>query len=63
MLLKQNTTEEDEGLKIIAVILSWGIFGASVEWRRNGMNVPPEEYIKSAIPYLMSGINLGLKTN
>ncbi len=58
MLLKQKTTEEDEALKTIAVILSWGIYGASVEWKRNSMKVPPEEFIKSAIPYLMSGINL-----
>ena len=57
MLLKQNTTEEDEALKITAVILSWGIYGASVEWRRNSKQIPPEEFIKSAIPYILFGIN------
>ncbi|MFJ8236770.1 TetR/AcrR family transcriptional regulator [Ureibacillus sp. NPDC094379] len=56
MLLKQNATKEDEALKTVAVILSWGIYGASIEWRRIGMTVPPEEFIKSAIPYLMNGI-------
>ncbi|MBS4175083.1 TetR/AcrR family transcriptional regulator [Bacillus sp. FJAT-49736] len=55
MLLKQNATEEDEALKLTAVILSWGIYGASVEWRRNEKKVPPEEFIQSAIPYIMSG--------
>lgn len=59
MLLKQKRTEEDEALKITAVILSWGIYGASVEWKRNSKNVPPEEFIKSAIPYIISGIDFG----
>lgn len=59
MLLKQNATEEDQALKITAVILSWGIYGASVEWRRIGKNVAPEEYIKLAIPSIMSGIHFG----
>ena len=57
MLLKQNNTEEDEGLKIASVILSWGIYGASVEWRRNSKKMPPEEFIKLSIPYIISGIN------
>jgi AcrR family transcriptional regulator len=61
MLLKQNRTEEDEALKITAVILSWGIYGASVEWKRNTNNIPPEEFIKSAIPYIISGIDFGSK--
>lgn len=56
MLLKQNTKEEEEALKITAVILSWGIYGASVEWRKNSKKIPPEEFIRSAIPYIMSGI-------
>ncbi|WP_045519575.1 TetR/AcrR family transcriptional regulator [Neobacillus niacini] len=61
MLVKQNSTEEYEAQKINAVILSWGIYGASLEWKRNGMKVPPEEFIKAAIPYLMSGIDFGSK--
>ena len=61
MLLKQNTSEEDEALKITAVMLSWGIYGASVEWRRNSKEIQPEEFIKSAIPYIMSGIEFGSK--
>ncbi|MGE7904548.1 TetR/AcrR family transcriptional regulator [Peribacillus sp. NPDC094092] len=56
MLLKQNRTEEDESLKITAVMLSWGIYGASVEWRRNS-KVPPEEFIKLVIPSIMYGID------
>jgi AcrR family transcriptional regulator len=55
MLLKQNKTNEDHAVKISAVILSWGIYGASVEWRKNSKKVPPEEFIKSAIPFIISG--------
>ena len=61
MLLKQAKTEEDEALKITAVILSWGIYGASVEWRRKSKKISPEEFIKSAIPYIISGIDFVCK--
>jgi len=56
MLRKQQATEETEALKTTAVILSWGVYGASVEWRRNRKESSPEQFIKSAIPFLMSGI-------
>jgi len=61
MLLKQNKLEEDEALSITAAILSWGIYGASVEWRRKSKEISPEQFITSAVPYLMSGINSGSK--
>jgi AcrR family transcriptional regulator len=56
MLLKRISMEENQALKRIAVMLSWGIYGASVEWRRN-RGVPPEEFIKSLIPFIMHGID------
>ncbi|RUL50791.1 TetR/AcrR family transcriptional regulator [Lysinibacillus antri] len=56
LLVKQKGTKETQALKMTAIILSWGMYGASVEWRRNGKEVSPEEYIKSAIPYLLSGV-------
>jgi len=59
MLLKQRPTEDEQALKVTAVMLSWGIYGASVEWRRNSKKIPPEEFIKSAIPYIISGIDFG----
>lgn len=58
MLVKQKTIDADDALKITAVILSWGVYGASVEWKRSSAKITPEDYIKSAIPYLISGINL-----
>src|SRR4051812_22549322 len=42
MLLKQHKTKEDEALKVTAVLLSWGIYGASVQWRRNSQQISPE---------------------
>lgn len=62
MLLKQNTTEKDETLKMTAVILSWGMYGASVEWKRNSQKIPPEEFIQSAIPFIFSGIDFVSKS-
>ncbi len=56
MLLIRRSMEENQALKRIAVMLSWGIYGASVEWRRN-RGVPPEEFIKPLIPFIMHGID------
>ncbi|GLC86982.1 TetR/AcrR family transcriptional regulator [Lysinibacillus piscis] len=58
-LLKQCPTENEQALKVTAVMLSWGIYGVSVEWSKNNQQVPPEEFIKSAIPYIIAGINIG----
>ncbi|HIW32211.1 MAG TPA: TetR/AcrR family transcriptional regulator [Candidatus Paenibacillus intestinavium] len=57
MLLKQNKTEEDEALKITAVLLSWGIYGASVEWRRDSQKMLSEQFIQLVIPYIRTGID------
>ena len=57
MLLKRNDAKEDEALKVTAVMLSWGIYGASVEWKRNSQKITPEVYIKLAIPHLINGID------
>ena len=50
----QRQGEEEEKIKISSVMLSWGIYGAAVAWNKNS-ELPPEEYIKLAIPYLASG--------
>ena len=57
MLLNQRNQEADDALRITAVILSWGIYGASVEWRRDDKGMTPEEFIKLAIPFIISGAN------
>lgn len=52
MLLEQCPTEDKQALHVTAVMLSWGIYGASVEWRKSNREVQPETYIKSAIPLI-----------
>lgn len=56
MLLAENNLEEDESLKIAAVMLSWGIYGASVEWKRSSQEILPEQYIQQVIPYILNGV-------
>lgn len=56
MLSGRADANETENLKVTAAILSWGIYGASVEWRKKGMPTGPEEFIKPSIPYILSGI-------
>ncbi|MBU8919283.1 TetR/AcrR family transcriptional regulator [Bacillus sp. FJAT-29953] len=52
MLLKRQPNDENQALKQTAVMLSWGLYGTAVEWRRN-REVPPEEYIKPLIPFII----------
>ena len=57
MLSKHRPDEAQQALKVTAVLLSWGIYGASADWRKNLNKVSPEEYIKSAIPFILSGVD------
>mgnify|MGYP001282443455 CR=1 FL=1 len=57
MLLHHNNTEEDESLKLTAAMMGWGLYGASVEWRRVGDKVSPEAFIQQSIPYLLAGLD------
>jgi len=54
MLYKKNRVDE-ESLKATSVLLSWGMYGASVEWRRNSKQ-KPEAFIKVVIPSIFYGI-------
>lgn len=56
MLSRKADLKETETLKITAAILGWGIYGASVEWRKSGMTESPENFFRPAIPYILSGI-------
>ncbi|MCM3586580.1 TetR/AcrR family transcriptional regulator [Mesobacillus maritimus] len=63
-ILRKRYPEEDEhGLQVTAVMLSWGIYGASVEWKRKSQALTPEEFIKSAIPYIQLGVYRNIKNN
>ncbi|WP_102349194.1 TetR/AcrR family transcriptional regulator [Bacillus sp. Marseille-P3661] len=61
MLTKQHLKGDGHALKVTAVMLSWGLYGASVEWRRTSQSMTPKEFIKIAIPYIRYGID-GLST-
>lgn len=63
MLSKHCQIEDKQALKVTAVILSWGIYGASVDWKRHIKKIMPEEFIKLAMPYIMSGIGSELIHN
>ncbi|WP_047985540.1 TetR/AcrR family transcriptional regulator [Ornithinibacillus californiensis] len=56
MLGNQQPNLDKEALKLPAAMLSWGLYGASVEWRNNP-TTSPEEFIKVAIPYIQGGVN------
>ncbi len=57
MLAKQHGVEAEQELKVAAAMLSWGLYGASVEWRRCSGEVTPEDYVKGVIPYILHGIH------
>lgn len=57
ILCNHKSVENQESLKVTATMLSWGIYGASVEWRRNSDKVSAEEYIQSTIPFMMKGVS------
>ena len=56
LLLKQQSMLDSEALKIGAAVLSWGIYGASVDWEHNS-SLPAEQYIKIALPFIVTEIN------
>lgn len=59
MFVGKNQAKENESSRVSAVLLSWGLYGASVEWRRSHQKISPEEYIKKAIPSILNGIESG----
>lgn len=56
LLLKQQPELDSEALKIGAAVLSWGIYGASVDWQNNS-SLSAEQYIKKALPFMVTEIN------
>ena len=56
LLLKRQSKLDMEALKIGAAVLSWGIYGASVDWKHNS-SLSAEQYIKIALPFIVTEIN------
>ncbi|PID03500.1 MULTISPECIES: TetR/AcrR family transcriptional regulator [unclassified Sporosarcina] len=63
LLSPQQHSEKDEGLRIMAIILSSGMYGASVDWMRNSHKITPEEFIELAIPHLLPAHHIGSPDN
>ncbi|WP_141430734.1 TetR/AcrR family transcriptional regulator [Bacillus sp. 03113] len=55
VLLEKRSGYSEEELKIAAVMLSWGIYGATINWQYHS-NTPKEAYIKKAMPFITQGI-------
>lgn len=53
LLLKQQSNRDPEALRVGAVILSNGIYAASVDWKKNGSS-SAEQYIEKALPFLVT---------
>jgi len=56
LFLKQQSKLDLEDLKIGAAVLSWGIYGASVDWKDNS-SLSAEQYIKIALPFIVTEVN------
>ncbi len=52
MLSKKHPTYDVQTRNVAAAMLSWGIYGASVEWKRSKISISAEEYIRSVIPFM-----------
>ncbi|WP_019914603.1 TetR/AcrR family transcriptional regulator [Paenibacillus sp. HW567] len=53
LLVKQPSNFDSEALKVGAVILSSGIYAASVDWINNGSS-SAEQYIEKALPFIVT---------
>lgn len=56
VLKKHHENENSDELKTASAMLSWGLYGASVEWRRMNEEIEPEQYIKNVIPLILKGV-------
>lgn len=56
ILSKQKHDSDQESLRITAALISWGIYGATVDWQQNS-TLTAEEYIQLAVPHISNGVN------
>lgn len=55
LLLKKKIGTSEEERRIMAVMLSWGLYGATLSWKYES-NSSAEEYIRKALPFIVRGI-------
>jgi len=56
IFLKQQSKLDLKDLTIGAAGQSWGIYGASVDWKDNS-SLSAEQYINIALPFIVTGVN------
>ncbi|WP_430510323.1 TetR/AcrR family transcriptional regulator [Gottfriedia solisilvae] len=56
LFLKQQSKLDLKDLKIGAAVISWGIYGASVDWKDNS-SLSAEQYINIALPFIVTEVN------
>lgn len=56
LMLERPIDSSNHSIRIAAVMLSWGIYGAAVDWQQNSA-LSRKEYIKWAMPYVTHGMN------
>lgn len=56
LFLKQHPNLDLEALKIGANMLSWEIYGASLDWQKNS-SLSAEQYAQKALPFIVTKIN------
>ncbi|SHM74190.1 TetR/AcrR family transcriptional regulator [Gracilibacillus kekensis] len=54
----QYPNEPESTIHSMATMLSWGLYGASVEWRNGNQTLSPEEYIRKSVSYLLYGFGI-----
>ena len=57
LFMKNHSQENTETLRIASVMLSWGIYGATVDWQHNSQ-LTAEQYIAKALPSISKGMQL-----
>lgn len=57
LLTKNQPPEDTETHRIASVMLSWAIYGASVDWQHNSQ-LTAEQYIEKALPSISKGMQL-----
>ncbi|WP_227872282.1 hypothetical protein [Paenibacillus albus] len=56
MLTKGHSGASQESMRVASALLSWGIYGATMDWQQN-CKLGAEAYIELAMPYLSRGID------
>ncbi|GGC78599.1 TetR family transcriptional regulator [Thalassobacillus devorans] len=54
ILSKQFPDKHEHSLRVAAVMLSWAIYGATEDWKKN-CELPAEDYVDYVVPYIMKG--------